>query len=217
MRAEKFADIRLTRMILGVTLVVGVMAGASAFAAPDWRGNGETTTFEQWSFSSWNYGPVNPDAGWDNDFGTPFLVVNGNSQWENGAWTLMSGGLEIYIPNFPVIQPVKEIWVELLWEGANFSYLPAQPRVSVTTDIGYDEIQIIREDTPAGDWTRTIFKINLWPNPPSEWLRIDGDIRVDKVVVDTYCQVPEPGTLAVLGLGAGLAAKLKRGAYKRKR
>lgn len=224
MRAEKFADIRLTRMILGVTLVVGVMAGASAFAAPVWRGD-ERTTFEQWSFSSWNYGPLEPDTAplmWDNDYGTPLLFVDSASQWSqsvnqhSGVWAL-GGEMFLEIPNFPLEQNEKEIWIALTWKAAGRTYQPDKPIIGIETDVGIDRMELFdREDISLDNgWKLTTYKYNIWPNPTMEWITISGDIYLDSVVVDTYCKVPEPCTLAVLGLGAVFAARLKRGGCKR--
>ena len=218
MRVEKFADIRLTRMILGVTLVVGVMAGASAFAAPDWRGNGETTTFEQWSFSQpWDYGRLEPDEDSNNAYGEPWLLLDSASQWSqsvdqhSGVWTL-GGEMFLEIPNFPQVQDVKELWIELTWKAAYRTYLPDKPIIGIETDVDIDRMELFeREEIPLGsEWKTTIYKYHIWPNPTKEWITVNGDIYLDQVVVDTYCGIPEPGMLSLLALGAILGLRRKR-------
>jgi hypothetical protein len=193
---------------------------ADAFSAPVWRGDAGTT-FEQWSFSEWDYGPVHPDDGWDNDYGSgpPYLVATGNYRQQvdqhSGIWNL--GELDIIIPNNPVAQPEKEIWLELTWKGAGLNFLPDKPLVGVECD--YEDQQIIpqiqiNQDPPAtgtDGWKTTLYKIQIWPNPSSEWIAIKGDIFADKVVIDTFCKIPEPGVLSLLGLGALFGLKRKRG------
>ena len=58
-----------------------------------------------------------------------------------------------------------------------------------------------RNDTTEAGWTLSVFRINLYPNPPEEWFTIKGDIIVDHLAIDTRC-LPEPATVALLGLGA---------------
>ncbi len=194
-----------------VALIVLMACSTDALSSPPWN-PGPTTTHESWSFPVWNYGPVLPDAGWDNDFGTPQLVVSTASQWSssvgqhNGVWTL-SGEMDFIVPNYRVAQPEKDIWVEVTWKGAGLSYLPDKPLLGIECD--YDRVVIERQETPLTDgWTTTLFKLNVYPNPSTEWIVLKGDILVDSVTIDTIC-IPEPATLGLLIGGAFMAIRRK--------
>jgi hypothetical protein len=178
-----------------VIVFIFSLACLPAFAAPPWHGE-ITTTFQQWSTWSTSYGYVAPDAGWFNNYGTPSMFVN-------------SGELDITIPNSPVIQPEKEIWVDITWKAAGLGPLPDQPLIGVMSEIEYDMMTIIHLDTSLEDgWMDTVFKINIWPNPSMETIVIKGDIYVNQVVVDTRC-IPEPATLLLLTLGGLFLRKQK--------
>ena len=196
-----------------VALVVLMVCATDALSSPSWN-PGPTTTYEKWSFSAWNYGPVLPDAGWDNDFGTPQLVISTSSQWSSsvgqhsGVWTL-SGEMDFIIPNYPdVTRPEKDIWAEVTWKGAGLSYLPDKPLLGIECD--YDEVVIQRQDTVLGDgWTTTLFKLNVYPNPTTEWIVLKGDIMVDSVTINTIC-IPEPATFGLLIGGAFMAIRRRQ-------
>lgn len=120
----------------------------------------------------------------------------------SGVWQLGTGEIDIYIPNSSAAQPWKDIWVELVWKGVNLTFRPEQPMLGIYPDGSYTQLNTTREDTSLGSgWTSTVFKINVWPNPPREWITIGGDIYVDQAVIDTRC-IPEPGTIALLGVGS---------------
>jgi len=196
-----------------MTFVVLVILAVCSTEALSWY-TGPTATYEEWSFSTWNYGPVTPDTGWDNDFGTPQLVVSTASQWSSsvgehdGVWTL-SGEMDFIIPNYPdTTRSEKEILVEVTWKGAGLSYLPDKPLLGIECD--YDEVVITRTDTVLSDgWTTTLFKLSVYPNPSTEWIVLKGDIMVDSVIINTIC-IPEPATLGLLIGGAFMAIRRSR-------
>jgi hypothetical protein len=223
-RMKIFKVEKLQKKCLAVVQAVSVLIllPAGTLAAPSWRGD-EKTTFEQWSFTQWNYGPLEPDADpmWNNNYGTPLLFVDSASQWSqsvdqySGVWTL-GGEMFLEIPNFPQVDGQKEIWIQLAWKAAGCTYQPDKPIIGIETDVGIDRMELFDREEVDGNagWKLTTYKYHIWPNPTKEWITVSGDIYLDSVVVDTYCGVPEPCTLAVLALGAGLAAQLKRGNYK---
>jgi hypothetical protein len=215
---------RILAIALTVILAAAVCASATIFPPPSWRGE-EGTTFQQWSFSEEDYGPVQPDeipeeARWVNEFGTPKLYVN-SSGWSDyvdghqGVWTFMGrmGGVDIHIPNNKEPQPVKEMWIELTWKAAGISeLLPDRPFVNVWAD--HFRVDLMDETIPDDEeWISTLFKVNIWPNPPGEWITINGDILLDQVIIDTYC-IPEPATLGLLSAGALLAFRRRRSVSK---
>jgi hypothetical protein len=201
-----------------LVLILGVLAilSADAFSMPVWRKTGATTTFEEWSFKEWNYyGPFEPDPNWKNDFETPLLQVSNTAQWteymgqHQGVWTL-GGEMDLMIPNFQVAQPKKEIWLELTWKGSSTrGFLPNKPIIGIGCD--YEDMQMHQEllTTDNEGWNTTLFKIDIWPNPPLEYITIKGNILVDQVVIDTEC-IPEPATLGLLIGGVFLALRRKR-------
>ena len=195
--------------LLALCLAAILAAGSTAFAAlvPEWRGT-EGSTYQDWSFSNDNTTP-GPDS-YDNPYGDPLLRVTPIDEWlpGPGAWPL-SGEIDVYIPNRPEILPEKEIWLQLTWQPGGRDptpFLPDEPVVGVTP---YTTMSMSRQDTALNGWTESWFVINLYPNPLEEWITIKGDIIVDHLVIDTRC-VPEPATIAMLGLGALVVFRRKR-------
>jgi hypothetical protein len=198
-------------------LSASVCANAREFPPPSWIGN-DGTTFQQWSFTVQDSDPQPPDVvpHWDNEFGAPQLSVYGG-EWSDivdghqGSWKFMGfgSGVVVDIPNSEVPRPVKEIWVELTWKAAGLSnFIPDQPIVGVWAD--HFEKELMDEKQIGNNWMASLYKITIWPNPSAEQIMINGDIRLGQVVVDTYC-VPEPCTLALVGLGVIFGLKRKRG------
>jgi len=227
---------RTALQILIVVLLVGsaaVSVQADDFSVPPWRGT-EGSTFQQWSFTTDDYGPMEPDeeeppipAGtYFNPQGTPLLRVDSGSLWHDvydshtGVWGI-ANQMDAIIPNYLDLNYEKEIWVQVLWTfRGEDEFIPDTPLVGITPfyhlygpggggGIDYS-VHITRTDRNAEDpgWTSTLFKINVYPNPSEEWITIKGDILVDQVVIDTVC-TPEPATLALISGGALLA--LRRG------
>ena len=115
----------------------------------------------------------------------------------------------MYIPNRLEPLPKKEIWIQLIWQpGGNDQtlFLPDEPLVAVTP---FDSIQFSRQDTALNGWTHSLFTIDMWPNPPEEWITIKGDILVDNLAIDTRC-IPEPATFALLGVGGVLMNLIRK-------
>jgi hypothetical protein len=215
MKRSQLKKLQKKSASLVFVLFILAFSSAEAPAAPSWRGD-EGTTFQQWSFSEWDCGPLEPDEGSNNAYGEPWLLVDSASQWSqsvdqhSGVWAL-GGEMFIDIPNFPLVQDMKEIWIELTWKGAGRTFLPDKPIIGIETDVGIDRMELFeREETSLGNgWKSTIYKYHVWPNPTKEWVTINGDIYLDQVITDTRC-VPEPGALSLLGLGALFGLRRKR-------
>jgi len=201
--------------LLTLCLAVILAAGSTSFAAlelevPEWRGD-DGSTFQQWSFSNDSLEPL-PDDPFDNDYGPPELSVRPmpGADWrsDTGAWPL-SGQIDVYIPNRPQPNDKKEILLQVIWKTEDLDpsrTMPDQPWVAV---LPFSQMDMSRNDTTEAGWTLSVFRINLYPNPPEEWFTIKGDIIVDHLAIDTRC-LPEPATVALLGLGALVVFRRKR-------
>jgi len=203
----------IKRLILCAAVMLGTGSAALAgLIPPPWYGD-DGSTHQQWSFSDSSLTPQ-PDVV-DNDYGTPLLGVVPMGDWlqDPGAWPLsgqawpFSGQIDVYIPNRPELLPFKEILLQLTWMPAesDFSpFLPNQPVVGITSN-PFTRMEMSRQDTLGqSDWIDSLFTITLYPNPYEEWITIKGDILVDQLEIYTIC-VPEPTTLALLGIGALVA------------
>lgn len=125
--------------------------------------------------------------------------------------------MDIIIPNYQVPQPKKEMQIELIWRAAKQNFLPDRPLIGVlplydNEGINYSEQIMLLEEGAAQATTpliRTVFAVDIWPNPSSEWITIKGDIDVFRVAIDTRC-IPEPATLGLLIGGALMAIRRRR-------
>lgn len=198
---------------MAVLLTAQSIAFADDLFPPPWRGEGGST-FQEWDFSTDNITPL-PDLGTlYNPYGAPLLRVNPMGDWidvigeRQGVWPL-SGAIDVYIPNWPEPRPEKEIWIQLTWKATDVDpLLPNEPVVGVAPFMSMEIFHMEGRDLGDG-WLRTPFKINIWPNPIEEWITIRGDIMVDQLVIDTHC-IPEPATLALLGIGALITLTRRR-------
>ena len=215
MNKRKSTGVRVSVITFMVILSAAVSAGARVFPAPSWSGQ-DGTTFQQWSFLDGSANPspdVFPAA--SNPFGTPQLSVY-NSVWSNnldghqGVWTFsgFGSGVLLDIPNNPVSQPVKEMLVELTWEAAGLSnFIPDQPIIGVWANNFTEQFMGVQQ--LDNNWKASLYKITISPSPSAEQITINGDIRLDQIVVDTRC-IPEPATMALFGVASALYA-VKRG------
>ncbi|MHC4075592.1 MAG: hypothetical protein ACYSRZ_04180 [Planctomycetota bacterium] len=200
----------LKRFII-LTMVLILTAGPLALGTytPVWRGMAGST-FQEWDFSTDDPFPLPELSTSFNPYGTTELMVDGHG-WvdefgsRSGIWAL-SGQIDVHIPNRPVIEGEKGIWVQLIWKGMEVSpnpYLPEEPIIGIAP---FDFMTMARNDEPLDPldegWVYSLFEINIWPNPIEEWVVVKGDIIVDYLSIDTIC-LPEPATLLLFG-AAGL-------------
>ena len=188
--------------------LIGMLTGralADDLNPPSWRFE-PGSTFQQWEFSTPDAAP--PPDNWLNPYGMPTMqvlpILPYEPEWDGrqGVWPL-SGQMIVTIPNNPVPNPYKDIWLQLTWEEKDPGEVPGVQELDSGT-----YASLIDSIPVGGNWYLSTYYMRLTPNPPSETIHIDGLILVDELVIDTIC-VPEPGTLSILALGC-LAFWLRR-------
>lgn len=204
------------KKLLSITilLLVGGVAFADDLNPPSWRGlPGSTLT--QWEFLTDSATPT-PEIQ-VNPFGSARIMVYPTHPWQlywggrQGVWAL-SGLMDIEIDNSPVLNPVKYIQIQLTWAG-EFNSPAAVPTIDVKGGLPtgvVDGVEISRNTVnlePTGVtgvdpfWHHTTYLFEITPNPFIDFIDIGGSVWVDELVIDTIC-IPEPATLAFLGLGS---------------
>lgn len=214
---------RLTFVTAIIVCAAGGAVLADDFQPPSWRG-APGSSWAKWEFNDAGAPvafPPNsgfysaPDAGYT-PFGTPTLEARpgGGQSWQGtwagrpGVWQL-SGELILDIPNNPVGNEYKDIQLQLTWHPQAQGNMPVT-EVSLNSSLDPSTPMMLVSTTSAGgDWFHSVYSLRLYPNPSHEWMLITAGIDVDEVVVDTIC-VPEPASLAVLGLGALAITRRRR-------
>jgi hypothetical protein len=211
--------------MLGAALLSTTVLAEDIFPPP-WRGQ-PGTTWADWEFLTPNPTPL-PEVQFNPYGDSSTVVYPGFSQtWQQewgghvGVWPL-SGVAFIEIPNSPVPNPYKDIWVQVTW-AAQVPGPGGQPYVSEEysglTGSLINQIALgptnAQPSPPLGDtWYQSVYQIRIQPNPPHEKIVIGGSIMLDELVIDTYC-VPEPATLIMFA--AAIASALFAGAIRRSR
>ncbi|MBI5707656.1 MAG: PEP-CTERM sorting domain-containing protein [Armatimonadetes bacterium] len=210
---------------IAVTLGILALQAAAAFAddlhPPPWRG-APNTTFNHWTFdNAINHNDATADQ-WGNTLG----VGPGTISSAGGATGLLTfegrtnviriapgGWIMFLLPNKQMPPPwKKEIYVQVtsfVDDGDNdvtFEPDPQQPPGVTGSHTGHEDL--------AGGWDWDRFEFQLDRQPAFEFFRIRNlttgtDVYIDQVVIDTRC-VPEPASLAALGLGILMIASRRR-------
>jgi hypothetical protein len=204
--ASFLGGFRMMKTIVSVLVVVCL--AMPAWAGPSlgpWNEGDPGTTHAFWDFTTTYVTPItgdgysakpevvsNPD---------PLNVVAGIAPGStyDGATKFVSSryiSVNLEIPNYLQLNDYKEIWVDC---GANVVD-PCDISISITpTNIPWQAVIL-----PAqGD---AEFGVRIYPNPYIEkigfmiWGTQANPAVLDYIHVDTIC-VPEPATLAILGLG----------------
>jgi len=124
-----------------------------------------------------------------------------------GVWSAPSPtvnlSMSFEIPNTPY-DPfrTKDVWIQVTWQP-DFG---AQPFVTVD---GSPAQLVLSAPVGNGAWFQNVYEFSFPFNPNFEVVSVSGLIDVGQVVIDTQC-VPEPSSLALVALGAGLMLVLRR-------
>jgi hypothetical protein len=195
-------------MILFVTCA----AWADDIHPPNWRGN-PGTSYALWEFLTPDNTP-DPDMGFL-PFGPPNMIVTPGpgAGWfdqnppynppgvSGDGWWNLSGEIDVTMQDNPVLNPHKEIWIQLTWSPQVIGNVPflqvidpfgqtpefTTPLVNTTLFEEYPGLQL------GEKVYHSVYHVDRIPNPPWERIYIRGGINVDELVIDTWC-VPEPAT-----------------------
>lgn len=211
-------------------LVVVVGMSTCVFGALDlcpapWRGD-SNTTYQAWTFDNGD-NPADPEAGWDNDYGTPVasirdtggaLIPDGDNDtfWMEehpqigfdkhyGVWRLYGTDyLELVIPNDPVERTTKEVHLQIVYSASNYPIFDTTP--------GFAGVELVSDVAIDSNYDVLTLLITIEPNPELEVIELrpnDCTMYIDEIVIDTRC-IPEPATMCLLGLGSLALLKRRR-------
>ncbi len=185
---------------------------------PPWGGQ-PNTTVQGWEFL--NADPSPPPDLLNNEYGDPYIEViplAGAGWFEQKGeapyigWWPLSGEIWVEVPNDPTQRPWKEIWIQITWSPQDPGEFPiieveAPDPTGMMIPYGpFDEPiaeELLYFDPSGADPTEvwhSTYDIWIPDNPEIEIIHIFGTIDIDELIIDTRC-VPEPGTLALAGIG----------------
>lgn len=211
------AKLKLVALALCISMFMPVVAAATVLFTPDWQTDPkgqEPTTYQEWLFDD-DDNPAVPEV-ISNPYGDAEATITvgvGGAGWVasgfgalTGYWDLSGDGGQIVldIDNRPEPLPYKDIWVQVTY----YTFLYEPPTV-VVPGAEYLEGQT---ELVEGNWYLDLSKWRIEPNPAEEQIILTATgtgSLIDQIVVDTIC-IPEPATIALLGLGSLVLIRRKR-------
>lgn len=122
-------------------------------------------------------------------------------------------GLGFIVPNADHPQNFKDVWIQLSW----WSDVPGIPPPDVMFDAGAGPVPLIPSGfmVMADGWFHSVYTLRYPTCPRIETIGVINGAGppywIDQIVIETICQpIPEPATIAGLGLGIGILALLRR-------
>ena len=205
MLRERFA------VIFAVGAVLALAQGALAALDID-----PEDTHQAWSFDTPD-NPAQADTS-QNPYGDPLASIEyeGITPWmENylghqGVWKV-EDWLKIHIPNDDTLAPppMKSIWIQMVFTAGPESQNSESQIFMVPA---YASLDILETELLDENFIMATYLITLEPAPESEDIYIlprDSEIYIDSLTINT-APVPEPATLAFLGIGSLFAIITKR-------
>lgn len=207
------------RMLSGILFCVLLSSVSLALPSPNvwWDRDDPGATYAEWGFDNGDNpaAPENYDGPDGADPPQATITITGNSHgsmgWyetdflgRDGVWHAELTEISLEIPNYPLPNEFKEIWIEVGFRGTLIDYSVDDPTTGVTF-LGQSV-----DFLPDG-WQILNIGWQIVPNPASETIYIafqDNGADLDYVTVDTIC-VPEPASFVLLVLGA-LALRRRR-------
>lgn len=210
--------LKLVALALCISIFMPVVAAATVVFTPGWQGQ-EGTTYQEWRFD-YDHNPAVPEE-MSNLYGTPqatITVGSAGTGWREdgfgtltGYWDLGREGGQIVldIDNRPEPLPYKEIWVQVTY----LQFAVTAPTVDVPGAEYLGGETVLVEDAGLVKWYLDLSKWRIEPNPAEEQIILTSHpslgSMIDQIVVDTIC-IPEPATIALLGLGSLVLIRRKR-------
>jgi len=206
------------RMLSGILICALLCSVSLALPSSNvwWDRSDSGASYAEWGFDTGD-NPITPE-----NYDTPGTSppeasitvtgdVYGEAGWyesgflgRDGVWHGDLTEISLVMPNYPLPNEYKEIWVEVGFRGFLIDYSIDDPTSGITY-LGQNEQWL-----PDG-WKILNIGWQIVPNPASETIYMafeDSGADVDYVTVDTIC-IPEPLSIFLLGLGA-LALRRRR-------
>ena len=126
-----------------------------------------------------------------------------------GIWPL-SGQIDVTVDNHNPPNEFKWVWLQIIWRPQDAGEEPIIENLSPPAHPDYLPSLVTAPVDLGYGWFESTFEWRIYPNPIDEMFTISGTIDVDQLIIDTWC-IPEPATVAVLGLGLLPVLLLRRG------
>lgn len=183
-----------------------MMFGTAAQAGIWWQRGDPGSTWQEWTFDDAD-NPAAPEAS-NNPQASAAITVSGithglNPGWyptlwgHTGAWVSQETTVTLNIPNFPALNPYKEVWIQMVFWG---ELLPDTGIINPQQGASLVSQSLTYTPDMWRVWN-AVYRIE--PNPAEETIFIhilNSGAIVDSITVDTIC-IPEPLTAALLALG----------------
>jgi len=197
----------MKKYIVLAAVVVLAMAISNASAGMWWQRGDPGSTWQDWTFDT-GVNPATPEAYSNPGIPQASIVAKPGSHvpeagWKDGwygregVWAGDILQITLDIPNVPPPNTFKEIWLQMEYIGDVTATSIIIPQSGVEFLGG-------GWDYSTEGWKIYTVGWRIFPNPVEEQIFVEivnSGAFLNYLYVDTIC-VPEPATLALLGLGA---------------